>query len=263
MWNYQLVDIFYNGIHISWRNDLELLPIEIDLISFKFRVSIVHWINWYWYFPKLKLEHGWDIMMTSSNGNIFRVTGSLCGEFTSPGEFPTQRPVTRRFDVFFDLRLNKRLSKQPWGWWFETPSLSLWRQCNVTSHKKKKKNQCIMIYPNPISLRRTWCLIIWSFTFLSMAQSNLKTISQMYHWITPCSHTWSPSGESWHNNSIGRHILQLFLPHLMPTTYKAQYWLIEAEWRIYASVSSSSLVQIMACRLDGAKPLSEPMLEYC
>ena len=29
-----------------------------------------------------------------------------------PGEFPTQRPVTRSFDVFFDLRLNKRLSKQ-------------------------------------------------------------------------------------------------------------------------------------------------------
>ena len=71
------------------------------------------------------------IMMTSSNGNIFRVTGPLCGEFTGPGEFPTQRPVTRSFDVFFDLRLNKRLSKQPWGWWFEAPSWSLWRQCNV------------------------------------------------------------------------------------------------------------------------------------
>ena len=52
-------------------------------------------------------------MMTSSNGNIFRVTGPLCGEFTGPGDFPTQRPVTRSFDVFFDLRLNKRLSKQP------------------------------------------------------------------------------------------------------------------------------------------------------
>ena len=61
-------------------------------------------------------------MMTSSNGNIFRVTGPLCGEFTDPGEFPTQRPVTRSFDVFFDLRLNKR--------WFETSSWSLWRHCN-------------------------------------------------------------------------------------------------------------------------------------
>ena len=69
--------------------------------------------------------------MTSSNGTIFRVTGPLCGELTGPGEFPTQRPVTRSFAVFFDLRLNKRLSKQPWGWWFETPSWSLWCQCNV------------------------------------------------------------------------------------------------------------------------------------
>ena len=69
-------------------------------------------------------------MMTSSIGNIFRVTGPLCGEFTGPGEFPTQRPVTRSFGVFFDLRLNKKLSKQPWGRWFETPSWSLWRQCN-------------------------------------------------------------------------------------------------------------------------------------
>ena len=72
--------------------------------------------------------------MTSSNGNIFRVTGPLCGEFTGPGEFPTQRPATRSFDVFLDLRLNKRLSKQPWGWWFETPSWSLWRHCNVIWH---------------------------------------------------------------------------------------------------------------------------------
>ena len=71
--------------------------------------------------------------MTSSNENIFRVTGPLCGEITGPGEFPTQRPVTRSFDVFFDLRLNKRLSKQPWGWWFETPSWSLWRQYNEIS----------------------------------------------------------------------------------------------------------------------------------
>ena len=70
--------------------------------------------------------------MTSSNGSIFFITGSLCGEFTGPGEFPAQRPVTRSFDAFFDLRPNKRLSKQPWGWWFETSSWSLWPQCNGT-----------------------------------------------------------------------------------------------------------------------------------
>ena len=79
-----------------------------------------------WRFPDLSRK----FMMTSSNGNIFRVTGPLCGEFTGPGEFPIQRPVMRSFDVFFDLRLNKRLSKQPWDWWFETLSWSLWRHCN-------------------------------------------------------------------------------------------------------------------------------------
>ena len=81
--------------------------------------------------PEMNWDKAASIMMTSSNGNIFRVTGPLCGEFTGPGEFPTQRPVTRSFDVLFDLRLNKRLSKQPWGWWFETPARSLWRQRNV------------------------------------------------------------------------------------------------------------------------------------
>ena len=65
------------------------------------------------------------------NGNIFPVTGHLCGEFTGPGEFPAQRPVTWSFDVFFDLRLNKRLSKQSWGWLFETISRPLWRHCNM------------------------------------------------------------------------------------------------------------------------------------
>ena len=49
------------------------------------------------------------------------------------GEFPTQRPVTRSFDAFFDVRLNKRLSKQWWCWRFETPSRSLWRHCNDKS----------------------------------------------------------------------------------------------------------------------------------
>ena len=60
---------------------------------------------------------------------------ALCaGNSPVPGEFPSQRPVTRGFDVFFDLPPNKRLSKQSWGWWFETLSCSLWRHCNVISN---------------------------------------------------------------------------------------------------------------------------------
>ena len=48
-----------------------------------------------------------------------------------PVNSPHKRPVTQSFDVFFDLRLNKRLSKQSRGWWFEMPSHTLWRHCNV------------------------------------------------------------------------------------------------------------------------------------
>ena len=56
---------------------------------------------------------------------------AICAENSPvPDEFPAQRPVTRSFDVFFDLCLNKRLSKQSWGWWFETPSRPLWRHRN-------------------------------------------------------------------------------------------------------------------------------------
>ena len=58
---------------------------------------------------------------------------ALCeGNPPVAGEFPSQRPVTRSFDVFFDLRLNKRLNKQSRRRWFETQSCSLWRHWNVT-----------------------------------------------------------------------------------------------------------------------------------
>ena len=57
---------------------------------------------------------------------------ALCaGNSSVTGEFPSQRPVTRSFDDFFDLRLNKQSNKQSWGWWFETPLRSSWRDCNV------------------------------------------------------------------------------------------------------------------------------------
>ena len=63
-------------------------------------------------------------MMTSSNGKISALL-AICA-----GNFLAQRPVTRSFDVFFDLPPNKRLNKQWGGSWFETPSCPLWRHCN-------------------------------------------------------------------------------------------------------------------------------------
>ena len=80
-------------------------------------------------------QNSLQIMMTTSNGNIFRVTGPCAGNSPFSCEFPAQKPVTRSFDVFFDLRLIKRLSKHLPGWWFEMLSRPLWRHCNVIGNQ--------------------------------------------------------------------------------------------------------------------------------
>ena len=94
-------------------------------------------------------------MMTSSNGNIFRVTGPLWGESTDHRWFPSQRPVTRCFDVFFDLRLNKRLTKQTRREWFEKPSRSLWPHCDGNQDKIRTLFQKGFL----ISLLYCFCLL--------------------------------------------------------------------------------------------------------
>ena len=60
----------------------------------------------------------------------FRVTGPLWGKPPVTGGFPSRWPVTRSFDYFFDLRLNKRLSKQSRRRCLGTPSRPLWRHSN-------------------------------------------------------------------------------------------------------------------------------------
>ena len=63
---------------------------------------------------------------------------ALCeGNPPITGGFLSQRPVTRNFDVFFNLLLNKRLSKQFIRWLFQTPSRSSWCHCN--------DNQCPLL----------------------------------------------------------------------------------------------------------------------
>ena len=85
-------------------------------------------------------------MMTSSNGNISASLALCAGNSPVTGEFPAQWPVMRSFDVFFDRRLNKWLSKQSWGWWSETPLCSLWRHCN---HSQQR---VVTIYDTPPKL---------------------------------------------------------------------------------------------------------------
>ena len=106
--------------------------------------------------------------------------GIWAGNSLVTGEFPAQSPVTRSFDVFFDLRLNKRLSKQWWGWWFETPSSTLWRhgnaflcfcgwfarKCNTNISDIKHANAIGFIYWQRWMFFFCWCNagnIIWTY----------------------------------------------------------------------------------------------------
>ena len=63
--------------------------------------------------------------------NFSAILALFEGNSPITSEFPTQRPLTQSFDVLFDMRLNKHLSKPSRRRWFETPSRSLWRHCNV------------------------------------------------------------------------------------------------------------------------------------
>ena len=73
-------------------------------------------------------------MTTSSNGNIFCVTGPLCGEFTGHRWIPcTKASDTELWCFLSSVLKNERLSKQSGGWWLETPSRPLWRHCNESN----------------------------------------------------------------------------------------------------------------------------------
>ena len=64
-----------------------------------------------------------------------------CGEFIGHRWIP--RTKASDADVFFDLSLNKRLSKQSWGWWFETPLRPLWRHCNGQMNAVHMRSICV------------------------------------------------------------------------------------------------------------------------
>ena len=88
---------------------------------------------------RYRLEEGIHIFLKKTwwrhQMDTFSALVALCaGNSPVTGEFTAQRPVTRSFVVFFDLCLNKWLSKQSQCWWFETPSVPLWRYCNYLSN---------------------------------------------------------------------------------------------------------------------------------
>ena len=124
----------------------------LNWYHFNFRQqSILWWSLLQWYVETS------TFMMMSSNGHISALLALCARNSPVTGEFPAQRSVTRSFEVFFDLRLNKQLSKQSWGWWFEMPSRSLWRHCNVI-RRSSKAESVSMSWRHHINMDYVVCL---------------------------------------------------------------------------------------------------------
>ena len=131
------------------------LHFQIFVIKFNFlKEYFILWLKLDWFVDDIETASANKVLRYQpANKRPFIACRTLCGRKKPPwwrhpmetfsalltvcsgnspvtGEFPAHRPVTQSSDVFFDFRLNKQLSKQSWGWWFETPSRPLWRHCN-------------------------------------------------------------------------------------------------------------------------------------
>ena len=139
IWWYNHNKLVYNKaiycIHLSWdvysMLPLYMIPFLLEwrhwgrshfAESLAFGIILLHWA----------LSSFWS-MMPLSIGNIFRVTGPLCG---SPVNSPHKGQWRGALMFSLICALNRRLSKQSWGWWFETQSSSLWRHCDANNKKE-------------------------------------------------------------------------------------------------------------------------------
>ena len=134
----------------------------------------------------------------------FSVLLALCaGNSPVTSEFPSQRPVAQSSDVFFDLSVNKQLSKQSWDWWFETPSRSLWRHCNVhagcrfdtetTLRYRCHQNQVITVKPGDQTKLATFIF-----------SCNMFCLSP--EWFRFCQGTWQVI------QTNDRHVVHTYIP---------------------------------------------------
>ena len=159
----------------------------------------------------------WADMMTSSNGNNFRVTRPLCEWFNVHWWIP----LTKACDAelwCFRWCLNKRLSKQSRSWWFDTPSRSLWRHCNEKSPGKnvisKKEDYSMHQKTNPQAndmVTLIWFRMFWSY-FIQKAnivrKCRKKTYICMYRTSSNAVSDWltidlTPCIDWIHSDSFG------------------------------------------------------------
>ena len=143
---------------------------------------------------------------------------AICaGNSPVPGEFPTQRPVTRSFDVFFDLHPNKRLNKHWWGWWFETPSCPLWRHysdiswwfCDLETLSplaalcEGKPRVTGVFHSQRVSDAVFWCFL-WSDLWQAVEQRVHVALGQLMVWFPQSTrHYLNQCGPSY----VSRHVI--------------------------------------------------------
>ena len=168
----------------------------------------------------------------------FSVLLAICeGILPLTGEFPSQRPVTLSFDVFFHMHLNKWLNKQSWGWWFEMPSCSLWRQCNAI--------------PSWVS-----CGV----SFVSIFEENYSLIKRFVD-----SHNSHLMACPWGPNMECFQWVQIFIwqdpggPHVGPMNFAIWDMVLWHNMLMQIRVNIGSGNGLLP---DGTKPLPEPMLTY-
>ena len=127
-------------------------------------------------------------------GTFSALLAICAGNSPVPGEFPTQRPMTRSFDVLFDLRLNKRLSKQSWGWCFETLSRPLWRHCNeeckyAINPTQENKTMC-WVNSRIITHEVTSCTFVWTWALCWRWIEILSICCGMCCYLRPRNHSF-------------------------------------------------------------------------
>ena len=131
----------------------------------------------------------WRDMMTLSNGNISALLAICAGNHRSPVNSP--RKCQWRGALMFSLicALNKRLSKQCRGWWFETPSCPLWRHCNELHHKKMTFSKRFLRF----------CFSMTSWHMFTVTTKCLKQISpsNSQNWTGNFNCAYSLTSRSW------------------------------------------------------------------
>ena len=159
---------------------------------------------------------------------------ALCaGNSLVTGEFPAQRPVTRSFAVFFDPCPNKRLSKTIVGLVIWDAIAPIMTSCNGGTW-----NMCIS------NQKQTTCVPpVWpGFEPRQVAQKPIFPQTEC-----PFTNLYEALSDQ------AKIEIEAFIPvnSSPPSDSYMHQW------------TGSALVQVMACRLFGVKPLPEPMLVYC